>query len=92
MEHASRTESGASMFDYGSPPDERRGIPAIILTPRDRVIIELLADGKTDDEIGAMLSITGKTVNYHVESIKRRFGVHTRIQVVATALRRRYIY
>lgn len=61
------------------------------LAERDRTILLLIADGKTDGEIAQALSVAPKTINYHVERIKRRFGVSTRIQAVAIALRRRYI-
>jgi DNA-binding CsgD family transcriptional regulator len=34
-----------------------------------------------------ILNISPKTVNYHVEKAKKRFGVTTRIQAVMTAMR-----
>lgn len=65
--------------------------PSVFLSRRDRDILSLIADGKTDADIALILRVTAKTVNYHVESIKARFGVSTRIQAVVTALRCRYI-
>ncbi len=62
------------------------------LGDRDREILSLIADGKSDIEIGMVLNISSKTVNYHVENVKRVFGVHTRIQAVVTALRRGVIF
>jgi len=47
----------------------------------------LIAAGKSDWQIGQILSISNKTVNYHVENVKRKFGVATRIQAVVAAMR-----
>lgn len=79
------------MFDEGPPREDRRRLPSIILTPRETDILLLLADGKTDHEISRTLNITSKTVNYHVEKMKKLFEAQNRIQLVAIALRRGYI-
>ena len=53
------------------------------LTPRQLEIAEWLVKGKTDWEIGKILRISPKTVNFHVENIKRTYGVRSRNQFVA---------
>lgn len=53
------------------------------LTPRQLEIAEWLVKGKTDWEIGEILRISPKTVNFHVENIKRTYGVRSRNQFVA---------
>jgi DNA-binding CsgD family transcriptional regulator len=60
----------------------------IHLNEREREVLLLLAEGKTDAEIGIIFNLSAKTINYRVEEIKRKFGVGTRIQAVVTALRR----
>jgi DNA-binding CsgD family transcriptional regulator len=57
------------------------------LTPRETQILEWIATGKSDWQIGQILAISNKTVNYHAENIKRKYGVGTRIQMVVAALR-----
>ena len=57
------------------------------LTPRETQILEWIASGKSDWQIGKILAISKKTVNYHAENLKRKFGVSTRIQVVVAAMR-----
>jgi DNA-binding CsgD family transcriptional regulator len=42
---------------------------------------------KSDWAIGRILNISGKTVNFHVENAKRKFGVGTRVQAVVAAMR-----
>ena len=46
----------------------------------------LVAQGKSDWEIGRMLGISESTVHKHIEDAKRRFGVSTRIQLVVRSL------
>ncbi len=53
------------------------------LTPRQMEIATWLIAGKTDWEIGEILQISPKTVNFHVENIKRTYGVRSRNQFVA---------
>jgi len=56
------------------------------LTPRQRDCVMLVAQGKSDWEIGALLGISESTVHKHIEDAKRRFGVSTRIQLVVRSL------
>jgi len=55
-----------------------------LLTRREAEISRWLAAGKSDWEIGQILDISAKTVNYHVENIKKKCGVATRTQAVLT--------
>jgi DNA-binding CsgD family transcriptional regulator len=58
------------------------------VTPRESQVLNWIAAGKSDWAIGRILNISGKTVNYHVENAKRKFGVSTRIQAVLAADRK----
>lgn len=58
-----------------------------ILTRREIEVLAWLADGKSDWQIGQILGVSAKTVNFHVENAKRKFGVATRIQAVVAAVR-----
>ena len=53
------------------------------LTPRQRTILEHVAHGETDAQIGSAIGIASSTVNKHLEQIYRRLGVHTRTAAVA---------
>ena len=55
-------------------------------TARETEILKWIADGKSDWQIGQILNISDKTVNFHVENMKRKCGVATRIQVVVQAV------
>jgi DNA-binding NarL/FixJ family response regulator len=57
------------------------------LTPRERDVMTLLAEGRSQVEIAERLFITQRTVAKHVEHILSKLRVHTRAQAVALALR-----
>ncbi len=55
------------------------------LTLREREIMTWIARGKTDWQTGHILEISAKTVNFHVERAKRKFGAVTRAQAIVIA-------
>ena len=57
------------------------------LTQREREVLRLLADGHSNERIGAILSISPQTVRTHVQKAMEKLGATTRVQAVATALR-----
>jgi DNA-binding CsgD family transcriptional regulator len=56
------------------------------LTVREAECLQLVAKGKTDSEIGALLKISPRTVRFHVGNAKAKLGVTTRIQAIAKQL------
>jgi DNA-binding CsgD family transcriptional regulator len=53
------------------------------LTPTERRIAELVADGHTDREVAAALFVTPKTVSTGLSRIYRKVGVHSRTSLAA---------
>lgn len=70
----------------GAKLAERIGI--LQLSSRELDVIRLMATGKSNQEIGAVLQISEGTVKYHVNNILSKLGVSDRTQAVITALRR----
>ena len=58
------------------------------LSPREREVLSLIVQGKSNKEIAAQLHITEATVKCHVSVILERLGVSDRTQAVVTALQR----
>jgi DNA-binding NarL/FixJ family response regulator len=56
---------------------------SVVLRPREREIMGLIADGLSNRQIAARLVITEKTVKNHICSIYQRFGVGERSQAVS---------
>jgi DNA-binding NarL/FixJ family response regulator len=64
---------------------------AIPLTPRERQVIHLLADGLSGREIAERLVIAPGTAAKHIENVVGKLGVRSRTQAVAKAYRLRLI-
>ncbi|MBN2002531.1 MAG: response regulator [Anaerolineae bacterium] len=60
--------------------------PLEALTWREREVLELLARGMTNKEIGRALCITTNTVKRHLKAIFDKLNVHTRAAAVALAV------
>jgi DNA-binding CsgD family transcriptional regulator len=57
------------------------------LTLRELAVLQLLAAGRTNAQIGAELYISPKTASVHVTAILRKLGVANRVQAAALAER-----
>ncbi len=64
------------------------GEPGDPLTPREREVAALVAEGLSNREIAALLVITERTAEGHVAHILDRLGFRTRVQVAAWATER----
>ena len=60
--------------------------PGPYLTPRQRDCLLLVAQGKTDWEIGRILNLSEETVGQHLDTARERYGVTTRAQLVIHAI------
>jgi DNA-binding NarL/FixJ family response regulator len=58
-----------------------------LLTPREREILQLLADGMSNGDVAAKLFISQETVKSHVRHILAKLEADTRTHAVAIALR-----
>ncbi len=57
------------------------------LSPREYDVVRLVADGRTNDEIGASLGIGSKTVETHLARLFERLGVASRTELAMRAMR-----
>jgi predicted ATPase/DNA-binding CsgD family transcriptional regulator len=67
------------------------GEPDFELTARERAVLRLLTEGKTDREIAAALSISYRTVNGHVAHLLAKLGAETRTAAAASAIRNKLV-
>lgn len=58
-----------------------------ILSPREVEILRLIADGRSDKEIAAAMSLSEHTVHRHVSNVLAKLGVRSRASAVASAAR-----
>lgn len=71
------------------PAPERTPRPP--LTDRQLECLRWISLGKSSTDIGAILRISGRTVDYHAIAICERLGVRTRMQAVAQAIQRGWL-
>ena len=69
-----RTESATSRYDQ--------------LSLREKQVLRLVADGKTNQEIAAMLHLSPKTVEKYRSSMMHKLGLHNLSELIKYALRK----
>jgi DNA-binding NarL/FixJ family response regulator len=65
----------------------RPGSGGVRLTRREHDVVRLVADGRSNDEIGAELGIGAKTVETHLARLFERIGVASRTELATRAVR-----
>ena len=58
------------------------------LTEREREVVELVARGLTNREIGGRIFVSESTVKFHVRNVMRKLGVRHRAEVAYAAGKR----
>jgi DNA-binding NarL/FixJ family response regulator len=77
--------SDAADLVAARPRADSRGIRS--LTAREREVLAMLADGRSNREIARLLSVSEKTVKAHVSAILAKLGVADRTQAALLAVR-----
>ena len=72
------------MRGTSAPPE----VAASELTPRERQVVSYVAEGLSNREIAARLSISQRTVDSHVQHAIDKLGVRSRAQLAAWHARR----
>lgn len=71
-------------FAVAAPPEQS---PVAGLTPREIEVLQLVAAGRSNGEIGSALFISTKTASVHVSNILAKLGVGGRGEAAAVAHR-----
>jgi DNA-binding NarL/FixJ family response regulator len=58
------------------------------LSPREREIMHLMAEGGTAQDVGAMVGVSVETVRTHVRNVIRKLQARNRVHAIAIALQR----
>lgn len=62
-------------------------LDGVRMTPRERDVIDLIAEGLSNKEIATRLNIATDTVKSHVRNVMEKLMLHTRLQIAAYAHR-----
>lgn len=81
------TEAGVQPVDDPGPEPQQ----GALLTPRERQVLALVAQGKTDRQVADVLLLAPKTVEKHVCSVLRKTGATSRTAAVVRALERGWL-
>jgi DNA-binding NarL/FixJ family response regulator len=66
---------------------QEAGGSAELLTPRQREILRLLAEGRSAKEIAAALSISSRTVEFHKYQMMEAHGLHSNAELIHFAIK-----
>jgi DNA-binding NarL/FixJ family response regulator len=80
------TRPDGLMADFAAPIGPVRR-PDFGLSKREVEVLALIAEGRSNPEIGRQLYITRKTVAVHVSNILTKLGVSGRVEAAAAAIR-----
>jgi DNA-binding CsgD family transcriptional regulator len=68
-------------------PGDARGEGVDSLSAREIQVLQLVADGKSNKDIGEALGLSALTVKSHLARIARKLGTGDRAEMVVTAMR-----
>jgi DNA-binding NarL/FixJ family response regulator len=68
------------------PPDAADE-PGSALSPREREVLALLAEGASNKEIARALGLSVHTVKFHIATLNEKLGARSRVEAVAIAIR-----
>jgi len=77
--------SKKSLLEYGKASSDRARLDS--LSPRQREILKLVADGLSTKEIAGHLNISGKTVETHRAQLMERLNIHDVAGLVRFAIK-----
>jgi DNA-binding NarL/FixJ family response regulator len=66
---------------------EQDGGPTGALTPRQREVLQLLAEGRSTKQIAQSLAISARTVEFHKYQMMETLGLHTNAELIHFAIK-----
>jgi DNA-binding NarL/FixJ family response regulator len=69
----------------GAPVSADTNVPSIVLTEREREVLELVVRARTNREIASLLEIEERTVKSYIARLMRKTGAETRIDLIMRA-------
>jgi DNA-binding NarL/FixJ family response regulator len=92
-EHVLPPQMTSTLFSQIARDAIAKGRPealdSVRMTPREREVINLIAEGLGNKEIATRINVATHTVKSHVRNIMEKLTLHTRLQIAAYANERR---
>ena len=81
-------EVARTAMEEGGPAAPGEADPYEALTDREKQVLKLVAEGRSNKEVAELLGISVKTAMSHREHVMEKLGVHNRTELVRFAIRR----
>jgi DNA-binding NarL/FixJ family response regulator len=75
-----------SLESATEPPRRPKTTPTVMLSLRQREVLQLVAEGKSNKEIASTINVTVKTIEFHKARISKELGVHTTAELTKQAI------
>ena len=69
-----------------NPTRRSNSTPTVTLSPRQREVLQLVAEGKSNKEIASVINVTVKTIEFHKARISKELGVRTTAELTKQAI------
>ena len=69
----------------------KKGTLGTVLSPRERIVVQLIAEGHTNKQIGAVLNLSIKTIESHRAAAMRKLNLTSTAGIVRYAVRNKLI-
>lgn len=93
-----RVENLGGLVEMGAGPHDGLALTIRLdlaapaqLTPREMDVLQLLVEGLSNKEIARRLVVSPRTVNFHLDNVYSKLGVHSRTEAVVHALQRGWV-
>jgi two-component system response regulator NreC len=87
IEDYQRLAATVTVTDTSAGEAHPEGAGLDVLSAREREVLELVAQGRSNAEIGERLGLSPKTIARHRERIMKRLNLHSRTELVKFAIR-----
>jgi DNA-binding NarL/FixJ family response regulator len=81
-------EVARTAMQEGGPAAPGQADPYESLTDREKQVLKLVADGRSNKEVAELLGISVKTAMSHREHVMEKLGVHNRTELVRFAIKK----
>jgi DNA-binding NarL/FixJ family response regulator len=81
-------EVARTAMEEGGPASPGAADPYDSLTDREKQVLKLVAEGRSNKEVAEVLGISVKTAMSHREHVMEKLGVHNRTELVRFALKK----
>ena len=82
---------GGLLARVGDGKPDRPSTRKSTLTPREREVMKLLAEGNTVRKIASLLGVSMKTVDAHKFNLMRKLDIHNKAELVHYAIRKKIV-